>query len=115
MPENSVLFPSMPAIHWTEAIIVLTIASIAYFLVFNNFEKHLIPQRRVTKLLIVVGTPTTIGILFGRATFWIVIALMTVGQVILHGWFFPKHGINGLTAEPYEKYLETIEKMKGKK
>ncbi len=40
---------------------------------------------------------------------------MTVGQVILHGWYFPKHGINGLTAEPYDIYLETIERMKGKK
>ena len=39
---------------------------------------------------------------------------MTIGQVVLHGWYFPKQGINGLTAEPYDKYLETIEKMKGK-
>jgi hypothetical protein len=43
------------------------------------------------------------------------IALMTVGQVYLHGVYFPKHGINGLTAEPHDKYLEVIEKMKGNK
>lgn len=40
---------------------------------------------------------------------------MTLGQIYLHGWYFPKHGINGLTAEPYDKYLEVIEKMKGSK
>jgi hypothetical protein len=39
--------------------------------------------------------------------------LMTIGQMYLHGWYFPKHGINGVTAEPHDKYLEVIAKMKG--
>jgi hypothetical protein len=56
-----------------------------------------------------------IGILFGRYAFWGVITLMTTGQVILHAWYFPKQGINGLTAEPYDRYLATIQKMKGQK
>ncbi|MHA2131927.1 MAG: hypothetical protein ACW99L_18315 [Promethearchaeota archaeon] len=38
--------------------------------------------------------------------------LLTIGQIILHAWYFPKHGINGITAEPYEMYLELIGKMK---
>jgi hypothetical protein len=33
----------------------------------------------------------------------------------LHGWYFPKKGINGLTAEPYDRYLEVIQEMKGEK
>ena len=115
MIEQSVLFPSLPAVSLTEILIVLTIASLAYFVVFNNFEKHVPAQRRITKLFIVVGTLSVIGILFGRPAFWGLIALMTIGQVYLHGVYFPKHGINGLTAEPYDKYLETIEKMKGNK
>lgn len=98
-----------------EILIVLTIASLAYFVVFNNFEKHLLPQRRITKLFSVVGILAVIGILFGRYTFWGMIMMMTIGQVYLHGWYFPKQGINGLTAEPHEKYLEVIEKMKGNK
>jgi hypothetical protein len=64
---------------------------------------------------VVVGVLATIGILFGRFAFWGLITLMTIGQIYLHGWYFPKNGINGLTAEPYDKYLETIEKMKGKR
>lgn len=39
--------------------------------------------------------------------------LMTIGQMYLHGWYFPKHGINGVTPEPHDKYLEVIAKMKG--
>ena len=115
MLEHSLLFKSLPAVSLTEILIVFTIASLAYFVVFNKFEKHVPMQRRITKLLIVIGVLSIIGILFSRVAFWSMIGLMTIGQVYLHGLYFPKHGINGLTAEPYDKYLETIEKMKGKR
>ena len=115
MFEQPAIFPTLSPISFVEILIVFTIASIAYFFVFNNFEKHLPIQRRVTKLFVVVGVLAIIGILLGRFAFWGLITLMTVGQIYLHGWYFPKHGINGLTAEPYDKYLETIERMKGKK
>ena len=115
MAKHPIFFPSAPAITLTEILIVLTIASIAYFLLFNNFEKHVPMQRRIKKLSIVVGVLAVIGILFSRVAFWGIIGLMTIGQVYLHGVYFPKHGINGLTAEPYDKYLETIAKMKGEK
>ena len=113
MFEQPVILHRLPPIHLNEILIVFIVASIAYFLAFNNFEKHLPTARRVTKLFIVVSILAVIGILFGRYIFWGVIALMTMGQIYLHGWIFPKHGINGLTAEPYDKYLEVIEKMKG--
>ena len=115
MFDQPVVLPTLVPIGPVELLIVFTIASMAYFLAFNNFEKHLPIQRRITKLFVVVGVLAIIGILFGRFAFWGLITLMTIGQIYLHGWYFPKHGINGLTAEPYDKYLETIEKMKGKK
>lgn len=113
MFEQSIIFPNLPSVSLTEILIVLTIASLAYFVFFNKFEKHVPIQRRITKLVILVGVLSVIGILFSRFAFWGVIALMTVGQVYLHGVYFPKHGINGLTAEPYDKYIELTEKMKG--
>jgi hypothetical protein len=113
MFEQPNIIPALSPISLVEILSVLIIAGIAYFLVFNNFEKHLSVQRRVLKLFIVVGVLTVIGILFGRFAFWGIITLMTIGQVYLHGIYFPKHGINGLTAEPHDKYLEVINKMKG--
>ena len=115
MVVNSILLPSLPAVTTTELLIVFTIASVAYFVVFNNFEKHLPVARRILKLFIVVGTLAIICLLFSRYAFWGLITLMTMGQIILHGWYFPQKGINGLTAEPYDKYLATIQEMKGKK
>jgi hypothetical protein len=38
---------------------------------------------------------------------------LTVGQIVLQGWWFPRHGINGLSAEPYDKYLALINEVKG--
>ena len=113
MFEQPIVFPALSPISFVEILIVLAIASTAYFFVFNNFEKHLAAQKRVTKLFIVIGILAVIGILFGRVAFWGVIILMTIGQVYLHGWYFPQRGINGLTAEPHDKYLEVISKMKG--
>jgi len=115
MFEQPIILHRMPSIQFNEILIVLIVASIAYFLAFNNFEKHLPTARRVTKLFIVVSILAFIGILFGRYVFWGVITLMTMGQIYLHGWYFPKHGINGFTAEPHDKYLATIERMKGQK
>ena len=115
MFDHPIFFPALSAITLAEILIVLTIESIAYFIAFNNFEKHVPTQRRISKLFIVVGVLAIIGVLFGKIVFWGVIALMTIGQVYLHGVYFPKHGINGLTAEPYDKYLEVIAKMKGQK
>jgi len=114
MFENAILLPSLPSIGIAEIIIVLVVAIVAYFLVFNNFEKHLPVTRRILKLGIVVGTLVILGVLFGWYVYWGVIAIMTIGQIVLHGWYFPKKGINGLTAEPYDQYLATIQTMKGR-
>ena len=115
MFERAILFPSLPSVSPTEILIVLTIASLAYFVVFNKFEKHIPMKRRIVKLVTVVGVLSIIGILFSRYAFWGMIALMTIGQVYVHGVYFPKHGVNGWTAEPYDKYIELTERMKGNK
>lgn len=112
MFEKPILLPSLSPISFNEVLVVFMVASIAYFLVFNNFEKHLPAKRRIVKLFVVIAVLAMIGILFGRYAFWGVITLMTIGQVILHAWYFPKQGINGLTAEPYDRYLAAIQKMK---
>lgn len=113
MQQNSIFFPFLPAVSVVELVTVLAIASLAYFVIFDKFEKHLPLRRRIIKLLVVVGTLAVIGVLFSRYAFWGVIALMTIGQIVLHGWYFPKKGVNGLTAEPYDRYLAVIQEMKG--
>ncbi|MDP1823414.1 MAG: hypothetical protein Q8L48_09235 [Archangium sp.] len=80
--------------------------------VFNNFEKHLPWWRRVAKHGLVFGVVAAVRILFGGWALLAVLGALTIGQVVLHAWYFPRHGVNGLTAEPYERYLALIARMK---
>ena len=84
-------------------------------IVFNNFSRHLPVYRRVLKYVILFPALGLIGLLFGRVAFWSVIGLMTVGLVVVHAWWLPRHGINGLTAEPRDRYLELVGKKKGRR
>lgn len=82
-------------------------------IIFNNFEKHLPLYRRLFKLIITISVLYALGYFLGRMALYSVLAMMIIGMTILHGWWFPKNGINGLTAEPYNKYLRLIKQMKG--
>ncbi len=113
VPDKAVFLPGLDAVGFWEIGTVFFLAVSGYVL-FNNFEKHLSLGYRIMKLMILVGLLTSLGILLGRWVFWGAILLMTLGQLILHLWYFPKNGINGLTAEPRKEYLALIEKMKGK-
>jgi hypothetical protein len=80
-------------------------------LIFNKFEKHLPWWRRIGKLLMIMGILYLVG-LAGRAWIYAVLGMMMTGMTVLHAYWFPKHGINGLTAEPYNLYLNLINKVK---
>ncbi len=82
-------------------------------IVFNAFGKHLPASRRIAKLVAMLAVLTLIAHFAGRAAMWGVVALLTLGIAVVHAWWLPRRGINGLTAEPYEKYLELIGRGKG--
>lgn len=44
----------------------------------------------------------------GRTWAYGVLGLVLGAVVVIHAWWLPKHGINGLTAEPYDKYLALV-------
>ncbi|MGH8429891.1 MAG: hypothetical protein ACREUF_05770 [Solimonas sp.] len=92
--------------------LVVIAGGLAGNIIFNNFEKHLPLWRRAAKFTVLLAVLALVGAVLGRYAFYAVLVLLTLGQIILHAWWFPRHGINGLTAEPYDKYLELIGRMK---
>jgi hypothetical protein len=80
--------------------------------VFNAFERHLPWWRRVLKHGLVFVVLAAVRLAFGGWALLAVLGVVTAGQLVLHAWYFPRHGINGLTAEPYEAYLALITKLK---
>lgn len=113
MTAPVVVFPATPGLEWIDPLVVIGGWMVGN-LVFHRFEKHLPWGRRLAKLLLILLVLTGAGLLFGRWAYYGLIGLMAVGQSLLHAWYFPKHGINGLTAEPYDRYLELISRMKAK-
>lgn len=83
-------------------------------IIFNNFGKHLSWIRRISKLILITAFLYVIDYLFGRIWIYIALGIMLIGMILLHFYWLPKKGINGLTAEPYDKYLKLINKIKTK-
>jgi len=90
---------------WFEVAIVAILLLIGQIL-FGHFEAETPRWRILLKHALGIVIYTSISYFFGRFWFWFSIAA-TFGLVLLiHAWWLPKHGINGWTGEPRDKYYE---------
>ena len=48
----------------------------------------------------------SVSYIFGRFWFYVSLVAAMIPALIIHVWWLPKHGINGCTGEPKEKYYE---------
>ena len=81
--------------------------------VFRGYDAHVRPSRRLIKFGLLAVVFFAIHRLAGRQWFYGVLLVMAAGIAFLHGyWFHYRHGIHWRTAEPREKYLRLIGKLK---
>ena len=81
-------------------------------LIFHGYEAHGPPVKRLAKLSVMALIFAAVRIACGRRFFYGLLALMTAGMAVLHGyWFHHRHGIHWRTAEPRGRYLQLIEPM----
>lgn len=92
---------------WFDVAMVMSIFAIGTIL-FGHFEEHKPKWRRVLKVVIVLALVVGISGTVGRTWAYAVLSLPLIGAAIIHLWWLPKHGINGWTGEPKEKYYELI-------
>jgi len=92
---------------WMPVAITAFIFAVGNIL-FGHFQERTPKWRRVAKVVLVLSVIGAIsakaGPLWGLAP----VAVMLVVFVIVHLWWLPKHGINGLTGEPRDKYYELM-------
>lgn len=90
---------------WFEIAIVSVVFSIGNIF-FGHFEEHTSKFKKVIKfiliLIIIVGTSA----IFNRTVAMILLVLSGLPALYIHLIYLPKHGINGWTGEPKEKYYE---------
>jgi hypothetical protein len=90
---------------WFEVAIITTIFAVGNIL-FGHFEEGTPKWRRVTKLFLFVGLIILITETLSRLWFYVFLAVISLTVLMIHAWWLPKHGINGWTGEPKEKYYQ---------
>ena len=94
---------SAPWPYWLELAVIFGITAVGGIL-FGHFEERTPKWRRVAKVFLLAALAVVVSATAGRAWFWALLGLMSAAVLVIHGWWLPKKGINGWTAEPREKY-----------
>ncbi len=92
---------------WFMAAVVMSLFALGGVL-FGRFEQHTPPARRLAKQVLVVSVFMVVEVFAGRPWSLGLLGLFGAFFVGVHGWWLPRNGVNGLTAEPYDVYLELI-------
>ena len=89
---------------WFDVAVVMTIFAIGNIL-FGRFEEHKPRGRRMLKVAIVLAVTVGLASTAGRVWAYAVLAVPLLGAAWVHLVWLPRHGINGWTAEPRDRYL----------
>ena len=92
---------------WFDVAVVMTIFAFGSIL-FGRFEEHKPRARRALKVAIVLAVTVGLASTAGRAWAYAVLAIPLVGAAYVHLVWLPKHGINGWTGEPRDRYLALL-------
>jgi hypothetical protein len=90
--------------YWFEVAVVCGLTAIGS-VVFTAFAEYEPKWRRIVKLFAGIAVAVIVSGTAGRAWFFVLLGVVAAFVVIIHGWWLPRHGVNGLTAEPKEKYF----------
>jgi len=90
---------------WQELAIISTMVAIGSIF-FGHFEEKTPKWRRLLKFISYTTALCLISHFFGIKWFYVTLGVMILFVFIVHAWWLPKKGINGLTGEPRDKYYE---------
>jgi hypothetical protein len=88
---------------------LLDVTIMAVFLLFGNiafrrFDPHLPWWKRVLKTTLILAATALISHYFGHRGVIVAFAIAMLPVVYIHAIWLPRHGVNGWTAEPRDKY-----------
>ena len=93
--------------YWFDTSIVFGIFAVGNIL-FGHFEEHRPKSRRLLKVAIVLGLAILFSWLQLRWVFGLILLLLLGAAAYVHLVWLPKHGINGWTGEPKDRYLKLV-------
>lgn len=71
---------------------------------FRHFEPRMPWWQRLLKFLALLATTAVISYYFGRTGVLIGFGIALLPVLYIHAVWLPRHGVNGWTGEPREKY-----------
>ena len=89
--------------YWMEVAVVASIFAVGN-IVFGHWELGTPKWRRVLKFVVFVGITVGLSAGLGRRWAFGFLGVLGVAVLVVHAWWLPRHGINGWTGEPKEKY-----------
>lgn len=92
---------------WFDVALIMSIFAVGNVL-FGRFEEHKSRSRRLLKVAIILGVALAVAEIWGRSVEFAVLAILLIGAGYVHAWWLPKHGVNGWTGEPRDKYLALV-------
>ncbi len=92
---------------WFDVAWVMTVFAVGNVL-FGRFEEHKPRSLRLLKLLIVLAVVLLLSWLGQRWIAYALVGLVGLAALYIHAIWLPRHGINGWTGEPRERYLELV-------
>jgi hypothetical protein len=71
---------------------------------FHRFEQRMPLWHRLLKVFVVLAVTTVISHFFGTTGVLVAVGIAALPVIFVHAIWLPRHGINGWTGEPREKY-----------
>lgn len=89
---------------WELAVVAVIL--LAGNIAFRHFEPKMPWWRRVLKSALILGCTAMISYQFGRNGVLVGAGLALAAFLYIHGYWLPKNGVDGWTAEPRARYHE---------
>jgi hypothetical protein len=92
---------------WFDVAVVMTTFAVGTIM-FGHFEEHKPKPRRLLKVAMVNCVLVLLSWFGLRWVEFALIGVMGLVVVYVHAIWLPKHGVNGWTGEPKDKYYELV-------
>ena len=96
---------------WFEVAIVTSITTVGGILL-GHFEEHKPKWRRLLKVALVIAVVVAVSATAGRAWALGLLVVPAAAAAYVHLRWLPRHGVDGWTGEPRERYLELVTRSK---
>jgi hypothetical protein len=93
--------------YWFDVAVATSLLMLGH-LFFGRFTEYQPRWRRLLKSLLGVAMIIGTTAYFGRVWTVVLIGAIIAAVLVVHGWWLPRRGVNGWTAEPRDKYYELI-------